>query len=342
MDLVVLGLAGAAVPPTRARAVVARARSKGSCLVVTEGRWDGADIRIDSHVTNYTGIGQGYGRITGFSVDIEVKWAGGYAPVRQVRSEPHSPGSGVDGPRSRTIGSASTSAGAMTAPDFNGWQEPWPLTPTLRPLLPQPQPVIVEANRALPLAKNATRPDKLPLRVLAGGLRLEGTMPKSSMRGRSSVLCTKQAFSSETRRIRCLVDPQDPGARPPRRMRGCRYRRHPTSSRQDRHLIRDQRAIAIEIHTPTTVEFDKHRRSTRSIGPQKFGVRDTGSGSGTRRRNRRCRHSPSQFNTLLAREAHTRFCRKLLTLNNIAANQLNPEGKPGPGSVFHCGKTSLM
>lgn len=76
MDLVVLGLAGAAVPPSRARAVVARARSKGSCLVVTEGRWDGADIRIASHVAEYSGIGQGYGRITGFSVDVEVSGRG--------------------------------------------------------------------------------------------------------------------------------------------------------------------------------------------------------------------------------------------------------------------------
>ncbi|RZL20783.1 MULTISPECIES: hypothetical protein [unclassified Rhodococcus (in: high G+C Gram-positive bacteria)] len=39
LDLVVLGLAGADVPPTRARAVIARARTKGACLVVTEGRW---------------------------------------------------------------------------------------------------------------------------------------------------------------------------------------------------------------------------------------------------------------------------------------------------------------
>ncbi|OFE10324.1 hypothetical protein [Rhodococcus sp. 1139] len=76
MDLVVLGLAGAAVPPTRARAVVARARSKGACLVVTEGRWDGADIHIASHVAEYMGIGQGYGRITGFSVDVEVSGRG--------------------------------------------------------------------------------------------------------------------------------------------------------------------------------------------------------------------------------------------------------------------------
>lgn len=76
MDLVVLGLAGAVVPPTRARAVVARARSKGACLVVTDGRWDGADIRIDSHVAGYTGIRQGYGRITGISVDVEVSGRG--------------------------------------------------------------------------------------------------------------------------------------------------------------------------------------------------------------------------------------------------------------------------
>ncbi|WP_336882771.1 hypothetical protein [Rhodococcus globerulus] len=64
----------------------------------------------------------------------------------------------------------------MTAPDFTGWQEPWPLTPTLHQLA-EPRPVIVEMNRALPLAKNAQRPDRLPLRVLAGGLRLEATMP---------------------------------------------------------------------------------------------------------------------------------------------------------------------
>ncbi|MDE8647589.1 hypothetical protein PXH69_21680 [Rhodococcus qingshengii] len=76
MDLVVLGLAGQAVPPTRARAVIARARSKGSCLVVTEGRWDNADVRIDSRVTGYAGLGQGRGRITGVTVDVEVSGRG--------------------------------------------------------------------------------------------------------------------------------------------------------------------------------------------------------------------------------------------------------------------------
>ncbi|WP_336882770.1 hypothetical protein [Rhodococcus globerulus] len=76
MDLVVLGLAGADVPPTRARAVIARARSKGACLVVTEGRWGGADIRLQSRVVGYTGIGLGHGRITGVCVDVEVSGRG--------------------------------------------------------------------------------------------------------------------------------------------------------------------------------------------------------------------------------------------------------------------------
>ena len=40
MDLVVLGLGGRKIPPTRARAVVARARTRGCTLLVTDG--DGA------------------------------------------------------------------------------------------------------------------------------------------------------------------------------------------------------------------------------------------------------------------------------------------------------------
>ncbi|MFD4181298.1 hypothetical protein [Rhodococcus sp. NPDC058514] len=59
LDLVVLGLGGLAVPPSRARAVVARARSKGSTLVVTGGHWDGAEIRLEATVCGYDGMGQG-------------------------------------------------------------------------------------------------------------------------------------------------------------------------------------------------------------------------------------------------------------------------------------------
>lgn len=43
-----------------------------------------------------------------------------------------------------------------------------------------------------PLAKNAQRPDRLPLRVLAGGLRLKGTMTATSMRRLASAICTGQ------------------------------------------------------------------------------------------------------------------------------------------------------
>jgi hypothetical protein len=90
----------------------------------------------------------------------------------------------------------------MTAPDFSDWHEPWPLTPTLRTLA-EPRPVIVDINRVLPLAKHAQRPDRLPLRVLAGGLRLEATMPgKSHAWARLGdgqwLACAKFASLSET------------------------------------------------------------------------------------------------------------------------------------------------
>ncbi|GAA4477947.1 hypothetical protein GCM10023094_21040 [Rhodococcus olei] len=72
LDLVVLGLAGAAVSPSRARAVVARARSKGSTLVVTGGRWSGAEIRLDAAVRGYDGLGgpAGCGRVRGLRLAV--------------------------------------------------------------------------------------------------------------------------------------------------------------------------------------------------------------------------------------------------------------------------------
>ncbi|NLE80340.1 MAG: hypothetical protein GX610_12295 [Rhodococcus sp.] len=74
MDLVVLGLGGASVSPTRARAVVARARSKNSTLVVTDGRWDGAEVRLDARVQGYSGLGeQGRGRLRSIGLDVHVR-----------------------------------------------------------------------------------------------------------------------------------------------------------------------------------------------------------------------------------------------------------------------------
>ncbi|KAF0966658.1 hypothetical protein [Rhodococcus sp. T7] len=70
VDLVILGLSGAAVTPSRARAVVARARSKGAVLLVTEGHWDGVDLRIESQVTGYSGLGDRHGRLTAVQLDV--------------------------------------------------------------------------------------------------------------------------------------------------------------------------------------------------------------------------------------------------------------------------------
>ncbi|WP_102142259.1 hypothetical protein [Mycobacterium hubeiense] len=66
MDLVVLGLAGRSVPPSRARVVTARARQKGCTLLVTGGDWQGASARLEARVCGYeiSGPGRpGLGRI---------------------------------------------------------------------------------------------------------------------------------------------------------------------------------------------------------------------------------------------------------------------------------------
>ncbi len=77
MDLVVLGLAGRHVPMTRARAVLARARQRGCALVVTEGDWQGASMRMDARVRGYditAGItaGPGFGRIGAVQVSVRL------------------------------------------------------------------------------------------------------------------------------------------------------------------------------------------------------------------------------------------------------------------------------
>jgi hypothetical protein len=67
MDLVVLGLGGRTVSPTRARAVTARAQHKGCALLVTGGDWQGAPLRLDARVCGYEMSGgpvPGLGRIS--------------------------------------------------------------------------------------------------------------------------------------------------------------------------------------------------------------------------------------------------------------------------------------
>lgn len=59
MDLVLLGLGGRAVPPSRARVMVARARQKGCTLLVTDGDWQGASTRLEARVCGYDVTGAG-------------------------------------------------------------------------------------------------------------------------------------------------------------------------------------------------------------------------------------------------------------------------------------------
>ena len=74
MDLVVLGLRGRTVPPTRARAVTARARHKGCTLLIADGEWPGATVRLDARVCGYDLSGSpGQGRITGVRHSARVR-----------------------------------------------------------------------------------------------------------------------------------------------------------------------------------------------------------------------------------------------------------------------------
>ncbi|MBF6125275.1 hypothetical protein [Nocardia brasiliensis] len=73
LDLVVLGLSGAAVPPARTRVIAARARNKGSTLVVTDGRWPGPTLRLDARVAGYAGLGRGRGRLRALGLEVEVR-----------------------------------------------------------------------------------------------------------------------------------------------------------------------------------------------------------------------------------------------------------------------------
>lgn len=59
MDLVVLGLGGRSVPPSRARVMVARARQKGCTLLVADGDWQGASARLEARVSGYEVAGAG-------------------------------------------------------------------------------------------------------------------------------------------------------------------------------------------------------------------------------------------------------------------------------------------
>lgn len=81
MDLVVLGLGGRCVPPSRTRVVLARARHRGCALLVSGGDWQGTALRLDARVSGYEiGCGTGCAAVPGFgrigTVRLEVRAAG--------------------------------------------------------------------------------------------------------------------------------------------------------------------------------------------------------------------------------------------------------------------------
>ena len=80
MDLVVLGLGGMSVPPSRAKVLAARARRNSSALLVAGGRWPGVAVQLSARVCRYrTAVGGqapdacGYGRINGWDLSVSLR-----------------------------------------------------------------------------------------------------------------------------------------------------------------------------------------------------------------------------------------------------------------------------
>ena len=76
LDLVVTTVHGRDVPPTRARALLARNWRHGSVLLLTDGHMPGIDLTIASTVCGYGGIEQGRGRIKSITLETTVHGRG--------------------------------------------------------------------------------------------------------------------------------------------------------------------------------------------------------------------------------------------------------------------------
>ena len=73
MDLVLLALPGTSVPPGRARTMAARARHRGCTLLVVDGHWPDASLRLEARVSAYeltVGGVPGCGRIDAVRVAV--------------------------------------------------------------------------------------------------------------------------------------------------------------------------------------------------------------------------------------------------------------------------------
>lgn len=83
IDIVITTLGGIDVPPTRARALLARCRSHASVLICTDGRIPGLDLTIESRPVKVSGIGQGRGRLRSITIETSVHGRG--TPIRTGR-----------------------------------------------------------------------------------------------------------------------------------------------------------------------------------------------------------------------------------------------------------------
>lgn len=73
MDLVLLGLGGRPVPAARARVVGARARRQGCTVLVADGDWPGASMRLEARVRGYETGAPGFGRISAVRLAVRAR-----------------------------------------------------------------------------------------------------------------------------------------------------------------------------------------------------------------------------------------------------------------------------
>ncbi|NMM92452.1 hypothetical protein B2J88_50885 [Rhodococcus sp. SRB_17] len=59
--------------------------------------------------------------------------------------------------------------------NVDGWIDPWPDRPTIRKFDPE-RVVLVDLDKALNLARNGRRADRVTLRVKAAGVRIAGVV----------------------------------------------------------------------------------------------------------------------------------------------------------------------
>ncbi|MEE3848868.1 hypothetical protein VZC37_00885 [Gordonia sp. LSe1-13] len=95
MDLVVLDLGGAQVPPSRTRVMMGRLRKQMSALMITGGAWPGAQLRLDTEIVTYRHLPgtdatdlavarRGVGRIGGMTLRMTVTDRGHRRAVGEI------------------------------------------------------------------------------------------------------------------------------------------------------------------------------------------------------------------------------------------------------------------